>query len=49
MPSETRPSPYEAAMATVALAVFSMSNLDLISISKQAMLGLHNILDSKVQ
>ncbi len=36
MPSETCLSPYDAAMATVALAAFSMSNLNLISISVQA-------------
>ncbi len=36
MPSETHPSPYEAAMATAALAAFSVSILNLISISAQA-------------
>ncbi len=36
MPSETRPSPYEAATATEAFATFSVSNLNLISISAQA-------------
>jgi hypothetical protein len=35
VPSETHPSPYEAAMATVALDAFSMSNSNLISISMQ--------------
>ena len=35
MSSETCSSPYEAAMATVALAAFSMSNLYLVSISAQ--------------
>ncbi len=36
MPSDTCPSPYEAAMATVALATFFVSNLNLISISTRA-------------
>jgi hypothetical protein len=36
VPFETRPSPYEAAMATMALATFSVSNLNSISISAQA-------------
>ncbi len=35
MPSEIFPSPYEAALATEALAPFSMSNSNLISISVQ--------------
>jgi hypothetical protein len=36
VPSETHPSPYEAAIATVALAAFSVSDLNLIPISVQA-------------
>ena len=36
MPSETRLSPYEAAMAMVTLAAFPVSNSNLISISAQA-------------
>jgi hypothetical protein len=36
VPSETHPSPNEAAMATVALAAFFMSSSNLISISAQA-------------
>jgi hypothetical protein len=36
VPSRTHPSPYEAAMAIVALAAFSEFNLNLISISAQA-------------
>jgi hypothetical protein len=36
VPSEIHPSPYEAAMATAALAAFFMSNSNLISISAQA-------------
>jgi hypothetical protein len=36
VPSETRPSLYEAAMATVALVAFSVSYSNLISISVQA-------------
>ena len=34
MPSETRPSPYEAVIATVALAALSVSSLNLISIAE---------------
>jgi hypothetical protein len=36
VPSETRPSPYDATMATLALVAFFVSNLNLISISLQA-------------
>ncbi len=36
MPSEICPSPHEAAMAMVALAAFSVSNSNLISIFVQA-------------
>ncbi len=36
MHSETRPSPHDTAMAMVALATFSVSNSNLISISAQA-------------
>ncbi len=36
MPSETCLSPFEAAIATVALAAFSASNSNLTSISPQA-------------
>jgi hypothetical protein len=36
VPSGTCPSLYEAAMATVALAAYSVSNSNLISVSAQA-------------